>query len=368
MNRFTIGLLCVLPWMMMSQTSFAQEVRKVSAGEGPLFGITYSLPKTAVKVTVDVTCKRIKAGVYAPYAEKLLGITDAPQEDAVIWEVRQLTLDGMGVTDTSRTYHIDVGEKVQAPTFYLAADGRLLSINREPDSKGTERDANAALPSSEGASHVLPAFSIMNEDLLRAGSKAKQAEVAARQIFRIRASRLDILTGEADKLPADGAAYQLVLDNLEAQEKAYMALFTGECSITEQTREFSFVPLSEVSQHLLFRFSQHFGIVDSDDLSGVPYYLSVTILEDNRVEPVVETDPKAKKKEKVPLGIAYIRPGKAHVSLNQEGTTVVELDLPMGQFGNVLQLPASAFMDKKKPVSASFHPLTGSLKLYEQQQ
>ena len=61
--------------------------------------------------------------------------------------------------------------------------------------------------------------SVLSEELLMAGSTAKQAEVAAKQIYRIRESRLNILTGEADNLPPDGDAMKLVIEQLEQQEK-----------------------------------------------------------------------------------------------------------------------------------------------------
>ena len=54
-----------------------------------------------------------------------------------------------------------------------------------------------------------------------AGSTAKQAEVAAKQIYRIRESRLNILTGEADNLPPDGEAMKLVIQQLEEARKRH---------------------------------------------------------------------------------------------------------------------------------------------------
>ena len=60
----------------------------------------------------------------------------------------------------------------------------------------------------------------MSEELLMAGSTAKQAEVAAKQIYRIRESRMNILTGDADNLPPDGEAMKLVIQQLEEQEKS----------------------------------------------------------------------------------------------------------------------------------------------------
>lgn len=52
-----------------------------------------------------------------------------------------------------------------------------------------------------------------------AGSTARQAEVAAKQIYRIRESRLNILTGEADNLPPDGEAMKLVIQQWKSRKK-----------------------------------------------------------------------------------------------------------------------------------------------------
>ena len=60
--------------------------------------------------------------------------------------------------------------------------------------------------------------SVFSEELLMAGSTAKQAEVAAKQIYRVRESRLNILTGEADNLPPDGEAMKLVSSNWRSKK------------------------------------------------------------------------------------------------------------------------------------------------------
>ena len=75
-----------------------------------------------------------------------------------------------------------------------------------------------------------------------AGSTAKQAEVAAKQIYRIRESRLNILTGEADNLPPDGEAMKLVIQQLEEQEKALTNLFTGILTKETEHYEVSIIP------------------------------------------------------------------------------------------------------------------------------
>lgn len=95
----------------------------------------------------------------------------------------------------------------------------------------------------------------MSEELLMAGSTAKQAEVAAKQIYRIRESRMNILTGDADNLPPDGEAMKLVIQQLEEQEKALTNLFTGIQAKEVSDYEVTIVPFDNLDKEVLFRFS-----------------------------------------------------------------------------------------------------------------
>lgn len=339
----------------------AQQVRKVAIDESTGFGITYSLPQTEIVITVEATCVKVKAGIYAPFAEKYLGMTDVPQDDYTQWKIESIRMKPAARPDTSRTYHIEIPDRGTVPTFYLTEKGLLWGINEAPQTVPTDsQDLVEEEPSKKGLTPV----QVMNEELLKAGSKTKQAEIAARQIFRIRESRLNLLTGEVDNLPADGASFQLVLDNLEAQEKAYLALFDGEKETTNVVREFRIIPSEPIEKEILFRFSSHYGFADTDDLGGEPFFLSLSLLEDNRMEPV-PVDPKAKKKTAERQGIAYLLPGKANLSLQFRGENLASEAFQLGQFGRAEQLPANRFSDKKNPAKAIFNPNTGAITVYE---
>ena len=335
--------------------SMAQDVSRVQVGDNQNYGITYQLPATQVMITAEARCTQFKAGVFAQYAEKYLGLTDVPMEDATTWTLLGTSMQQQAVRDTARTYHIIFSDKAPAPTFWLS-DGCLLAINREPV-EPTAAEVPAAQPAEQKTE--LHATSVMNEELLKAGSRSKQAEIAARQIFRIRESRLNLLTGDVDNLPADGASFQMVLDNLQAQEAAYMELFTGTTTTSTQQRTFTFRPVGE-GKTVLFRFSQHFGFVDADDLAGEPYYMMVTVTDDRRQVPVL-LDAKGKPKP-VATGVAYTVPGKARLELTFKGTTLTQAEWSMGQFGHVEFLSAQQFTNKKVPASALFDAQTGEIR------
>lgn len=339
---------------------YGQSVNKVQIGDNQNYGITYSLPSSEVRLVVKAACTRTKAGIYAQYAEKFLQITDACQSDTEQWEISSMVMDVKAVPDTSRTFHISCPEKAFLPSFYLTEEGMLWSVNREPERPAVPVVDSSSPTADAPAQDKLLSVNVLNEEILKAGSKAKQAEMAARQIYRIRESRMDLLTGDVDNLPADEGSYRLVLANLDNQEKAYLELFTGVTVTEVVEKSFNYVPTGDDTD-VLFRFSSRFGFVDADDLSGEPYSIQVSVLEDNRNVPL-----QPNVKSKVNNGLAYCVPGKASVAVLQGLETLLSAEYPMGQFGHVEYLPSSQFTDKKKPCSAQFNPQTGSIKLFLQ--
>ena len=351
MKNKIIGLFFAMSAAGMLQ---AQNVQKVIVGDNMNYGITYSLPQTAIQLKVKATMTKTEAGMFAPYAEKYLGLTDVAMADQTKWELNSITLDGAAVPDTSRTYHILFSEKGQMPVFYLSEEGNLLSINREPEI--IVSDAEEVKPAQK-TKLVLKATDVLSEEILKAGSKAKQAELTAREIFSIRESKRNLLKGDVDNMPADGASFQIMIDNLNAQEEALLSLFEGVSQVEDVERVIEYVPTENVDNEVLFRFSSYEGFVDKDDLIGEPYYVSVSVIEPVAVEG---------KKKSANNGIAFNIPGKASVKISYDGEVIAQTTMQMGQLGHVEQLPSSQFSDKKKMASAAFNPLTGSIRIYEQ--
>lgn len=341
------ALLLGLP--LVAQT----KVVKKNAVKANNFGITYSLPKTSLIVEAEVTKVTCKAGPYYQYAEKYLAVQDAIAEDAVYYELGKVRLINRGVPDPDNTYIVEFKPGTVAPYAYLTEEGLLCSINTEyvPAEEKAEKKAVAA---KQGAAQN----SVLSEELLMAGSTARQAEVAAKQIYRIRESRMDILTGEADNLPPDGEAMKLVIQQLEAQEQTLSHLFTGTTEKTTDLYEVNIIPSDELDKEVIFRFSKQLGIVDADDLGGAPVYMNLIA-----TERAPQLDPKeAEKKEKSLKGIIYNVPGKAKVEITMGKRTLYKGEAQITQFGTQEGLAPVMFEDKKAPVKISFYPETGAIK------
>lgn len=356
MKKHTVVALAAI----LSLPALAQHTQSVTIGDNASYGLTYNLPKTQLQVAVSATKTLVVAGQFAPYAEKFLGLKDVAQTDAVMYEVGQITVQSMPVADPDRTFHINFSEKGANPTFFLTDDRCLCAINRQPAGLVAVDKAETPVAADAGKPHYKPS-DVMTPEILKAGSKAKQAELCAQEIMSIRESRNELIRGEADNTPNDGKQLQLMLDNLSAQEDALMSLFVGSTTVTPVQQTFLYTPSAEVERDVLFRFSGELGFLAADDLAGSPYYLSLSLEEDNRLS---FTDPKAVKK--MEKGIAFCVPGKVRFRLFTLRSTLAEGVLPMAQFGHVEQLPQAQFTNAKKPCSAQFEPSTGAIRIFEQ--
>ena len=207
-NIAVIALFMLLSAAMgLAQTRVEKKVATRATG----FGVTYSLPKTSLVITVEATKTTCKAGPYFRYAERYLGIKDVVMEDHIAYELGRVSLVNKGIPDHANTYVVEFRSGTVAPYVYLTEEGLLCSINTEY----VPADPVPARETSRTGTTEINVASVYTEGLLMASSVVRQAEEASKEIFRIRESKVDILTGEADNMPRDGEAMKLVLSQLE---------------------------------------------------------------------------------------------------------------------------------------------------------
>jgi hypothetical protein len=331
------------------------EVIKTSALKSNNYGVTYVLPKTMLIIDAEFSKTTLKAGPYAKYTEKYLGVTDnVILEDQVIYDLDKVEVSSKGIPDKNEAYLIEFKAKTSAPFVYLTKDGSICTINAEYTPE--ERDGRKEIQNKTVTNPVLAAQSSYTEEYLRAGSVSKMAEVAAKQIYKLRESRMDILTGDAENAPKDGEAMKIVLQQLETQEKALVELFTGSKTVEKQYASFEIEPTGNMEKEIIFRFSKYLGVVDPEDLSGSPVYMNLKKLESIEEAPV---DPKVKKESK---GIVYNIPGKASVEVFYGTKQIFKNNIEVVQFGIKQILATSLFDDKKGSIKVYFYPETGAIK------
>jgi hypothetical protein len=345
-----MGMLLSYATVVMPQTRVEKKVATKASG----YGVTYSLPKTSLIINAEVTKITCKAGPYYKYAEKYLGVNDAVMEDDMYYELGKVSLTNKGIPDGENVYTVEFKAGTVAPYIYLTEDGLLCTVNADyaPPPPVADKVTDAA------TAPKTPATAVFTEELLMAGSVVRQAEVAAKQIYHIRESKMDILTGDADNLPPDGEAMKLVIKQLEDQEKALSNLFAGTRTTETAWYDVTLIPQEDMENEVLFRFSKKLGILDADDLSGSPVYINL-----KATERPPELDPKeAEKKAKAMKGLIYNVPGKARVEIKSEQKTFYKGDVQVVQFGTTESLSPVLFEDKKMPVKVFFYPETGAIK------
>lgn len=354
--KYYIGLLLFL-FMGYGQVS-AQTTVKMSAVKGNNFGVSYSLPKTSIIITADYTKTTRKVGEFYQYAERYLNITNPITEDAVSYTLDKIDAVTQGVIDKDKSYLVEFKSNSTAPFVTLTKDGLICAINDDyvfpkAESAVVQPAKTAELPDPRN---------FLSEEILRAGSTAKQAELIAKQIYRLRESRNNILTGEADNMPPDGEAYKLVMTQLEEQEKALTAMFAGTEIIETGSKEFTVVPDDKnIDNRIIFRFSLKLGIVDANDLSGAPVTLSLKNKEPR--EPQILTPKEEKEMEKkFSSGIIYNIPNKASLQVAYNGKNFVQKECDVVQYGVQDVLVQKMFDNNKQPIKVIFYPDLGAVK------
>ena len=316
-------------------------------------GAVYFLPKTAIRINLLVEKTTYKPGDFSAYAQRYMRLNNVSQEANTQYRIINIKLMPVGVADSTKAYALKFNPKTVAANVALAEDGRLLAINADPKA---EQTTMPFVPKKK--KKRMEPRQLMNQDILSAGSTAKMAELTAREIYDIRENRNLLIKGQADFMPKDGAQLQLMLNQLNEQDAALTSMFKGtyDCDTTEHT--LTICPDGPFNRQLLFRLSQVNGLVDADDLSGAPFYVTVEDL--NTVPPVDEEAAAKTKKKAFEAGVYVNVPGRMRISLFQGINNILTTEQPAAQFGNVELLSGELF-NKRYTTHLWLNPITGAV-------
>lgn len=319
--------------------------------------VTYHLPKTAIKVTMMVEKKSYKPGDLCDYALKFLKKRDVERDEYVAYRLLSAKMSPMAVPDTTKRYTAHLDQRRNIQKLELSEDNILLAINAEPKAVPA---ADVFTPARKPA--PLDPYKYLNQDILSVGSKMKMADLCAREIYDIRESKNDLTRGQSEQLPKDGEQLRIMLNSLDTQEAAILQLFEGVTVCDTAMVEIMCVPDKEVKDGILFRFSKLNGIVDADNLSGEPYYISIADLH-SQPDHIMDQGKRAPKDE---TGLWINLPGKIRVVLSNSEGTVDTLEVSAGQFGDVENLNEPLFT-KKVLTSIVLNPFNGGIEKIDSQ-
>lgn len=294
-------------------------------------GVVYSLPQTSISVEVSAIRTEYVPGEFAKYAERYLHVQGVKRMAETTCEITDMKVYTEGEPDTLKTFVIKQKDKSSASNVQLTPKGILVAINTNQELE------QHVLPKSVSTHHALNGKKYLTAEILEASSSAKMAELIAQEIFDIRDSKNTIRRGQAESMPKDGASLRIVLDDLDKQEEALLQLFVGYTDTTTIYEKYTITPKTDIQKETLFRFSTKSGFVDSDDLQGEPYYITVT---DKRSAQKPTEKESAKRKIS---GVVYNVPGSARVTISSMTGVLYDQDLQMGQFGTMDTLNNALF-------------------------
>lgn len=338
----------------------AQTTVKMSAVKGNNYGVAYTLPKTSITITATILKTTRSVGEYYQYAERYLNISNPIREDEISYALTGISSSSKGIADKANSFLVEFRPNTTSPFVTLSKDGVICAINS--DAVLEQKPAYVSVDHVVTGDPLPNPRTFLSEEILSAGSTAKQAELIAKQIYKLRESKNNILTGEADNMPPDGNAYKIVMDQLTLQEKALTQMFIGHETSEISTVEFTIVPSEKnIEKQVLFRFSKRLGVVSADDLSGAPVYLSL-VNKNPIVKPILTPKEEKALAEKFSKGIIYNIPGKASFRISFDSKEFVNKEIDVVQYGQQDVLAEKMFDNNKQPVKVIFFPDLGAIK------
>ena len=333
---FAAMLLCSTVAMAQQQTTQMKPGRTAE-------GIVYYLPKTAIEFNLLIEKKTYTPGIFAKYGEKYLRLRGIKQEEEVTYSIANYGLTSIGIIDTTKCFYVKTkGGKCENAEIHLTPEGVLQSKlkPRTPFKPGPQ-------PKQPDPKQYL------NAEVLSAGSTAKMAELTVEQIIELQERRQALITGDADDIPQDEQQLQLMIDEIDKQREILLTLFTGTTRRDTVEQVLVVCPEKEVERDVVFRISKKMGLVDKDDLSGIPYYMTI---EDMHHTTFQKYDVDEKKKE----GGFYVNvPGRIKLTLHRDNHFLGSFDLYAAQFGFVELRSGSLF--KRYVTHLTLHPATGAV-------
>jgi hypothetical protein len=296
----------------------------------------YSLPKSEICIEIELEKTSRKPGIYFQYSERYLATNQIALEEKTSFRLKSVALKTIAVADEKRTYVIQPVKKSALNQLSVNEKGILCGVNvpcKPLESSLTNKKSVFKNNEPVITNSLLP----LGEEYMMAGSVAKLAEGAAKQIYRIRESRLSLLTGDLEHAPADGASMQAMLDGLNKSEKELTELFIGKTVTTTEKHSVIIHADSAINDAVAFRLSVHKGIVTTDDLSGNPYFVSIKPEKIKTSAP----DPKAKKNDTQTINTIY--PAKTTIELTDGVNVLCTVKTELPQFGVIVPLSADVF-------------------------
>ena len=319
-----------------------------------LTALVYGLPQTRLYFEVELIKTLVRKGPYAEYANRMLGLQNVPIKDSETWQIKSISISDKQEVDNKQLYAVSFTDYPQNLDKLLrfTKDGLILDLTVSnvlinSQNQGINGDdirfVNTAVRSTTVEKvdtvykTILTDTAFVRIPVLQRNVKSKtaeeQAREAAKQIFDIRQTRLDILNGNITDYHTDGAALKLVFQSLDTQEEQLLSLFYGAKIENRQMVTYTVLPEKPSSSGELFYFSDRTGIANKNTAGAKAIWYEI-----GKASTPVSINPEYQVKN-----IIYYRvPQVVEVSAGMDKNTLVSDQITICQFGNILSFPLVA--------------------------
>lgn len=342
------------------------------------YSTLYSLPKTVIRVNLEVVKTTFKKGPYYNYAESYLGLTDVIKQDKEHWKITSIEFETYAIADTNQVYLIETNDEQSKVELKLTDWGLLESVYPKSLNLASKNnvDEYKSLPVTKQAllkSHKLTDSRPISFDdvplpksLLAKRSTREQAIDLSSKILTLRDDRAAILVGDGytETMPS-GEALKIMIDKIDAIQKKYLAMFKGKTKKQTFRYSFDYIPDEprKITQSILFRFSEEYGIVDNTNMDGKPMIIEVESYENLKNYEDFKTNQvylkRAAKEKDNKKGLFYRIPEMGIVRLLAKEDVLMQEKIQLSQFGAIHSLPAKYLNGE---YAIELYPELGALK------
>lgn len=327
--------------------TFTAQAQLVQKNE---LAVVYYMPKTQVMIDINYVEETMKPGPFYMFAEEMLGATDIIEQAGKKYSIESVDIFSRTIADYDRAYKVTADETCAMQLLTLTDKGILRGFNIVPEQITNPRNKQRQPETKPNEpSRLMPLF----EEQIRANTLRETAMGVAKQIYRIRETRLYILSGEIEKAPSDKRTLEMMLDKLAEQEKELTDLFIGSRIITKHTKHITYYP-TKTEHRKLFYFSEENGIVE--DETNTPVIIDV--LAHKQVMGAPNGTPN--KKAPQPSQIYFNLPGSCDINILYKDELIAEKSMPIAQFGVAVPLAMNLFTKGELP-KIVFNPYTGNI-------
>ncbi|MFA6334723.1 MAG: DUF4831 family protein [Bacteroidales bacterium] len=326
----------------------------------PLGAVVYSLPSTTIRFVAEAGHESFIAGPYAKFAQKYLGI-QAREESGEFYKLNSVEMAPFIEADHSSNIALNIGSSKNASANFLEFISQGLIVwsdsyaGKDEKMRFPAMQDNAAFVSTLSTSNLTSEKSTLYKTVQSASglervavqqnqivekSLEKRAEETAALIFKLRAKRVDIITGETDAT-FSGEALKSAIDEINRLESEYLCLFIGKSAFDTQRVSFEVVPSADNSKqiYIAFRISDNLGLLPPDNLSGRPIVLELTPEEKISDSPNMDmTSTKGR--------VLYRRPAIMIARVLDGQNLLLQARTPVYQLGSILSFPLEVAIAK----------------------